>query len=108
MRTVRRLNDKSSRRPRERGDPSPLALIVRQGNCPTALSITQGVWVPAFAGTTKRPPVTLRIVLPLEKMASALIERAQLQQEPLCYLRCRSGERRSCCEFDRAPIPPLT
>src|ERR1700722_7425593 len=41
------------RRPRARGDPSPLAAILAEGvNFITKTARVLGVWVPAFAGTT--------------------------------------------------------
>src|SRR5271163_4514276 len=40
-------------RPRGRGDPQPPALIVAEGNYHIAPTISRGVWIPAFAGTTQ-------------------------------------------------------
>src|SRR5882762_1944716 len=44
----------SAGRPCERRDPSPLASKVKKGFCSTAETTVRAVWVPAFAGTTRR------------------------------------------------------
>ena len=48
-----RFNGSSLRYSLERRDPSPLASKVRKGLCSSAETRVRGVWVPAFAGTTR-------------------------------------------------------
>jgi hypothetical protein len=45
--------DVSTRRPCERRDPSPLDSKVKKALCSNARTRRHGVWVPAFAGTTR-------------------------------------------------------
>src|SRR3954462_7059217 len=55
-----------TRRPREGGDPNPLASIVAEGLYSRAKTKRHGVWIPAFAGTTCRSVGTSRLLQRLQ------------------------------------------
>src|ERR1039458_4836457 len=50
------------RRPGERRDPQSPALMMTEAICPSAKSIRHGVWVLAFAGTTRGNMVTSGLI----------------------------------------------